>query len=254
MGSFMSTGFVKYTRIPHLSWTGAGKPRGDRLMGEKDRREFLDGELVVEEKVDGANVGVSLDMDTGRLRAQSRGDYLRSGRAHPQFEPMWKWLAIRQEALADILGAELILYGEWCYAVHTIYYDRLPDWFLGFDVYDRSAGRYWSSQRRDQLIERAGLDRVPLLGRGKYTQEGLEGLMAESKGSQVGAGPMEGLILRRDEGPWLGSLAKLVRVEFLRSMDDHWRSAPLRPNQQMGQMEFTERATASPLGPSARPR
>ena len=39
--------------------------------------------------------------------------------------------------LFEILSEKFILFGEWCYAQHSIFYDRLPDWFLGFDIYDK---------------------------------------------------------------------------------------------------------------------
>ncbi|WP_257945770.1 RNA ligase family protein, partial [Pseudomonas plecoglossicida] len=53
------------------------------------------------------------------------------------------------------------LFGEWCAARHSLDYGTLPDWFLLFDVYDRSTGRFWSTVRRDALAAEAGLATVP---------------------------------------------------------------------------------------------
>ena len=49
--------------------------RGDKILTESERDEFLQHVLTVEEKVDGANLGLSFDAD-GNIRAQNRGAYL----------------------------------------------------------------------------------------------------------------------------------------------------------------------------------
>jgi hypothetical protein len=46
--------------------------------------------------------------------------------------------------LAQVLGRQYILFGEWLAAQHSIAYDSLPDLFLAFDIYDKEAGRFLS--------------------------------------------------------------------------------------------------------------
>ncbi len=75
--------------------------------------EFLSGEVVVEEKVDGANLGISLGV-SGSLRGQSRGDYLAPGKSHAQWNLLRPWLAERRAALEEGLQGGLMLFGEWC--------------------------------------------------------------------------------------------------------------------------------------------
>ena len=48
----------------------------------------------------------------------------------------------------------LILYGEWCYAKHTVPYDALPDWFLGFDIFEVASHRFWPADRRNEWLGR----------------------------------------------------------------------------------------------------
>src|SRR5712692_1214106 len=74
-GAQVEEGFVKFPRTPHLVWLGESSPRGDKLMAAADARQWLRRPMSVEEKVDGANLGLSIGAD-GRLRAQSRGHYL----------------------------------------------------------------------------------------------------------------------------------------------------------------------------------
>jgi len=45
--------------------------------------------------------------------------------------------------LWDMLSSpDVILYGEWCYAKHSIHYTMLPDYFIAFDIFLKSAQRY----------------------------------------------------------------------------------------------------------------
>jgi len=81
-------GFVKFPRTPHLVWLGGSSPRGDKLMAAAEAGEWLRRPMSVEEKVDGANLGLSRGAD-GRLRAQSRGHYL-DPRAAGQWKPLWR--------------------------------------------------------------------------------------------------------------------------------------------------------------------
>ena len=163
----------------------------------------------------------------GAVVVQSRGEYIRRP-AHPQFEPLWPWLAHRQAALTDALGKDLVLFGEWCYAVHSVHYQALPDWFVGFDVYDRGVRRFWSVARRNELLQRIGLFSVQELGRGHYRIRGLK-LLLSAEASRFG-GPIEGLYLRQEKDGWLDHRAKLVRAEFVQSIGDHWSSRPIERN------------------------
>ena len=85
------TEFFRFPHTPHLAWLGAGQPRDDKVLSPEEAREILSGEVVVEEKVDGANLGLSVD-DDGELRVQNRGTYLDLNTSHAQFKPLRRWL------------------------------------------------------------------------------------------------------------------------------------------------------------------
>ena len=195
------------------------------MLSRTEAQEFLDGEITVEEKVDGSNIGFSLDAN-GELQVQSRGHYLTRG-SHPQFQPLWPWIDRRRFDLIDALRPDLMLFGEWCFAVHSVLYKRLPDWFLGFDVYDRTASRFWAAERRDEWLAGLGLAVVPRLAKGRFSMEQLRPLIGTSRVSEE---PMEGVYLRRDEGGWLGRRAKIVRAEFSQGIAKHWSEQPLEKN------------------------
>lgn len=218
--------FIRFPHTPHLAWLSSGELRQDKLLSGSEVSELLSGEVVVEEKVDGANLGLSVE--DGVLLAQNRGQYLDLQHPRGQWKPLKRWLDLHRFALIDTLGPDLILFGEWCYAVHSVRYTQLPDWFLAFDVYDRSVEAFWSTERRNALCGRLGIEVVPELGRGVFTPLELEGMLGRSRLTE---GPAEGLYVRREQGGQLETRAKLVAPDFVQAIEEHWSSRPLEPNQ-----------------------
>ena len=159
---------------------------------------------------------------------QNRGQYLVAP-FKGQFSRLPGWLAEHQVRFVEALHSGLILFGEWCVAKHSLAYDRLPDWFLLFDVYDRDEGRVWCTLRRDRLADDLGIVTVPRLSRGRFTLTEL-GDMLQSCDSRFRDGPMEGLIIRCDDSDWCKQRAKLVRAEFTQAIGYHWRRRAIEWN------------------------
>jgi ATP-dependent RNA circularization protein (DNA/RNA ligase family) len=218
--------FFRFPRTPHLVWLGEGDARRDKILSPEQARELLSGSIVVEEKVDGANLGLSIS-EAGVVQAQNRGAYLVRETCHAQFRPLFRWLSTHQARLRALLDPSLILFGEWCYAVHSVRYTELPDWFLAFDVYDRRTGRFWSVDRRDGLVDELGLARVPRMAHGHFA---LADVIAMLGPSRLGTSLAEGLYVRRDEKARLVARAKVVRPEFTQQIEDHWASQALQVN------------------------
>ncbi|NJK31559.1 MAG: DNA ligase [Deltaproteobacteria bacterium] len=223
----MTADFIRFPHTPHIAWLAPGRPRSDKVLDRHETRELLSDDIVVEEKVDGANVGISLSSD-GQVRAQNRGHYIEPG-GHPQFGPLWPWLAARTTALMTHVDHNLIIFGEWCFATHSVEYDALPDYFLGFDVYERDSSQFWSTSRRNYLFAQLAITAVPELFRGRSTLEKVIQLV-ETSNSRLTSGPLEGIYIRRESDENLLSRAKLVRAEFLQQIDVHWSQRPFRKN------------------------
>ncbi|MDE0513827.1 MAG: RNA ligase family protein [Gammaproteobacteria bacterium] len=194
-------------------------------MSESERNELLQHELIIEEKVDGANLGISFDSD-GNIRAQNRGDYLHLS-ASGQWNNLASWLAPRTEAFFDVISDRYILFGEWCYAQHSVKYDRLPDWFLGFDFYDKQTDKFLAVSRRDELFLEIQVEHVPFIARGHFTLSEIKSLLDKSN---LGAQPAEGICIRYESDNWLVKRAKLVRPSFLQEMDQHWSRSGIKKN------------------------
>ena len=221
------TDFFRFPHTPHLAWIGEGSPRDDKVLSPNEVMELLAGDVVVEEKLDGANVGLSLAPD-GNLRAQNRGQYLAAPHVG-QFARLPEWLAQHSEGLRRVLKPNLILFGEWCAARHSLDYATLPDWFLLFDVYNRAADQFWSTPRRNDLASSAGLATVPQVLHGKVTVAALKQLV-DTKESHYRKGPLEGVVIRRESADWCEARAKLVRPDFTQAINTHWRKRALEWN------------------------
>lgn len=221
----MKDDFFKFPSTPHLALLGNVEIRGDKVMSEPERNEFLRHELVVEEKVDGANLGISFD-SSGNIRAQNRGTYLHLP-STGQWKRLAEWLTPRIDTFFEQLDDRYILFGEWCYAQHSVLYDRLPDWFLGFDILEKSTGCFFSCVRRSVFFKAIGVAQVPEVARGHFTLSELCNLLSQSL---LGDKPSEGLYLRLDQGECLAQRAKLVRPAFIQSVVGHWSRSGIRAN------------------------
>lgn len=219
--------FFRFPHTPHIAWLGEGMPRDDKVLSAGEALQFLRDPVVLEEKVDGANLGLSIGPD-GLLRAQNRGQYLHAPFTG-QFSRLNAWLATHESVLRDALGNDLILFGEWSAATHSIAYDQLPDFLLVFDVYDRSAARFWNTSRRDALAERLGLRVIRQIASGTFALNDLQ-QMVQDISSAYRDGPCEGLYIRWQDASWLNRRAKLVRHDFTQGITEHWRARPLQWN------------------------
>jgi hypothetical protein len=246
----------KYPRTAHLE--GSRLQPGDEDMASMPFARLAGRPLVVEEKLDGANAAISFAAD-GTLQLQSRGHYLTGGDRERHFALLKTWAAAHQEPLRRVLGARYVVYGEWLYAKHTIFYDRLPHYFLEFDVLDIETQEFLSTPCRRQLLAGLPLVSVPVLHEGSLSRmKQLTSLVSRSlyKGDQWrarlrtaaverGLDPdrivretdssdeAEGLYVKHEEDGRVVGRYKWIRSSFLTSVLDsgsHWLARPIVPN------------------------
>src|SRR5271166_1869848 len=102
--------FVKYPRTPHLF--GSQGTDDDKHLGEAESRRFLaDKSLIVEEKLDGTNVGIHFTSDA-KMVLQCRGHLITEG-MHAQYDLFKQWVAVKRPVLEERIGDRFIMFGEW---------------------------------------------------------------------------------------------------------------------------------------------
>lgn len=217
--------FFKFPSTPHLLFASEDVSRSDKLLSEEKKELLLSNPITIEEKIDGANLGISFSR-SGDILLQNRGQYLLAPYLG-QWEKLPAWLDIYQDRLFDVLEDRYILFGEWCYARHSIYYTALPNWFVAFDIYDMREKKFFSVQRRNEMVERMGLEVVPLIKHGRFAVSDIPLLLRKSKYSDS---LCEGLYFRFDVDGWLNVRAKYVRGSFSQTIERHWTNGPLQKN------------------------
>ncbi len=230
--------FIKYPRTPHLF--GSRGTDDDKHLGPKASSAFLaDPSLIVEEKLDGTNVGIQFTSE-GRLFLQCRGHEITEG-MHPQYDLFKQWVAVKRPVLEAMLGDRHILFGVWLHARHSVHYRALTHYFFEFDLYDKAEQTFLSLERRLALLAGTGIETVPVLHRGPAKAEGLAGLIGESAFGASFDNPltgetdsrMEGLYLRTEAGGVVTGRAKVVRPEFVEKIkqSEHWQHRAMVPNE-----------------------
>jgi hypothetical protein len=253
----MESTIRKYPRTKHLE--GSRLQPGDEGMGDFPFSAIKGRHLVIEEKIDGANCGVSFSSD-GALLLQSRGHYLTGGNREKHFNLLKSWVNAHQSALFDILEDRYIMYGEWLYAKHTVFYDMLPHYFLEFDILDTKTNQFLSTERRHEMLQGSPVISVPVLSEGPLQsidelrpmirpslykspawKQRLTALYEEQKMSAERAWKetdasdySEGLYLKVEVDGEVVERLKFVRASFLTAIiesETHWLNRPIIPNQ-----------------------
>jgi len=246
----------KYPRTRHL--VGSRLQPGDADLSQVPFAQIHGRHLVVEEKLDGANAAISFTAD-GELRLQSRGHYLTGGPRERHFGPFKAWAAALAPRLWPVLTDRYVLYGEWLYAKHTVFYDALPHYFCEFDILDFERDEFLDTPNRARLLAGLPVVSVPVLRAGTFTTLAeLTGLVGPSRcrtprwreslaeaAAQAGVDPavardetdqgddMEGLYLKVEEDGRVVERLKWVRAGFLQAMlesGSHWLDRPIIAN------------------------
>jgi hypothetical protein len=229
--------FVKYPRTPHLF--GSNGTDDDKHLSEAESSRFIaDDSLIVEEKIDGTNVGIHFSHD-GSLVLQCRGHLVTEG-MHPQYDLFKQWANAKRPVLAEVLEFRYILFGEWMYARHSVHYRQLPHYFFEFDIFDKQDAAFLSLARREALLAGSGICTVPVVHRGAVCRKELERLIGPSSFGSQFENPvtgrtdslMEGLYLRTESEGVVTGRAKLVRPEFVErvKLSTHWQQQTMVPN------------------------
>ena len=253
---------MKYPRTAHLEGSNLapGDVAADRVKIREVAKRYPNAIWVVEEKLDGANTGLSIDLEDFELKPQSRGHYLTGGAREGQFSAFKEWVSVHEAELMDILEDRYISYHEWTWALHTKFYDALPHYLHEFDIYDREREVFLSTEARREMLTNTPYTSVPVLYSGpapscleeltslirpalyqtKNWREALAnaadeaGVSRDVANKAVGDDDMaEGLYIKIEDGDETVDRFKWVRHGFVQTILDnnqHWSARPIIRN------------------------
>jgi len=211
---------MKYPRTPHVPQSPGGTNEDRRLVSLDT---FLDRPLVVTEKMDGSNVCL-----------QNTGCFARS-HSHPPHHASFDMFKAFHARVQSKIPPNLQIFGEWCYAKHSIIYTALPSYFMIFGVRDMSK-MLWASWGEVELwADELGVPTAPYLlsvEPGTDLEKVINTLASENARPPSGH-EREGFVIRwadefhDDEFP--NAVAKWVRADHVQT-PFHWKNLPIVRN------------------------
>jgi atypical dual specificity phosphatase len=210
----------EYPRIPHLDKSISNMTHDD-IQVEGKIQFPLTG--WVQEKLDGANLGLTW---TSGPVIRNRNNILKKGYikketpAKLQFRSSWNWLHDHNkdiQKLSKSLMTPVTLYGEWLYAKHSIYYDKLPDLFIAYDIYLSEYDEWLSPDKFELEISQTNIKFIkPEL----KTFNNVSEIVVESeKPSKYRNDVREGIVIKLSDGRKVTESFKIVNKMFERRED-----------------------------------
>jgi len=210
----------KYNRTYHFPFS-KGATNDDKIAADMSR--LIGNPIVITEKMDGSNT--SLETDGCFARTHSG----------PPTHPSFDGLKALHASLKWKIPQGVQLFGEWCFALHSIKYDLLPSYFLLFNVRDLSNMQWASWEEVELWADEMNLPTVPVLFKGsisseKELQEIVESFMiAPSACGDI----REGVVVRIqdafDDRNFSSCVMKCVRANHVQTTE-HWKEQEIVKN------------------------
>lgn len=207
----------QYPRTRHLPHK-PNTQRNDLVVDDNDADIIFTSDRVsVEEKVDGANCGMTLYEDHPLIRNHNNilnKAYHKKTPAKMQFASVWNWWYNNRSMFESLLeSGPFSVYGEWMVAQHGLYYDQLPSWFIAHSIWNYEALEWVDTKVARDILSACGFDLVPLLHWGPVdSYEQLESLANDQ--SEFASESGEGVYVKVSDGRWVTNRFKMVRQGF----------------------------------------
>lgn len=212
----------KYPRTYHLPFS-PGKGSDDKVISSIDHLIGLP--LTITEKMDGSNT--SMDKDSC---------FARSHAGPPDHYSFDAFKALHASIKYDIPEG-LMLFGEWCFAKHSIHYTQLPNYFLLFGINDTINNVWFSWPDVEMWAQMLNLSTVPVLQQEIVFSsiKELEDVVAnEAKKESVYGGEREGVVIRKrqafNDKDFSTLVSKFVRAGHVQT-SEHWKFQQLTRNE-----------------------
>jgi atypical dual specificity phosphatase len=228
--------FPKTSHLPHKP----NESDGDSVADKKEAEEIFTSAINVEEKLDGASVGITIWNDQPVIRNRdhilSKGYFRKKNdtTAKMQFRSIWTWFYKNKTKFENICSrGDFTVYGEWMVAQHGILYNSLPDWFIAYDLYDWSKGSFLCPRTARRLLSNCGFHLAPLLHEGRADYQSFEYLEELANGkSEWADSKREGVYIKLCDSEIVTKRFKMVREDYERG--SLWDNKELKKNELAG--------------------
>ena len=160
---------------------------------EKYEFKFRKGDkIVIQEKIDGANIGIRYDSETDMVIGQSHNYLLEED---SDFNGFIKWKnKLDKNLVKSVLGDNLVLYGEWLVPHRVLYPEERYNNAYFYDVYDIETESYLSQDKVKKIVTALNLIYVPVFYEGDFVSwEHCNQFVGQS---QLGCETGEGIIVK----------------------------------------------------------
>lgn len=202
----------KYPRTMHLPWS-PGLQSDDKVIMTLDG--FVGKQVVVTEKMDGEN-------------ATLYRDYYHARSIDSNHHVSRDWIKSFHGTVKNSIPENWRICGENLYAEHSIKYDNLPSYFMGFSIWtDENICLSWE----DTIEWFALIGIVPVNVRWTGTFENF--LTQHEKFDSMASSDVEGYVIRVADAfsfdDFNNCVAKFVRKGHVQT-DEHWMHKTVTPN------------------------
>lgn len=131
--------------------------------------KFHEGdEIIIQEKLDGANASFQYDSEEDCLQCFSRNLLLTSKN---DLRGFYAWVqALDKDKVRAVLGTHRRMFGEWLVRHTVLYPEERYNTLYCFDVFDTETKQYLPQHEVKQLAEQLGMQYVPVFYEGKFTK------------------------------------------------------------------------------------
>jgi len=206
----------KYPRTYHFQFSPEIKD-DDKVISFKDLGNFLDEEIIITEKLDGGNttlkpfIGIFARSHSTPTSCETF-DYIKNVHFFPK---------------QHLMNETYEYCGENLFAIHSIEYENLKDYFYLFNIYDKKTNEWLSFDEVILEANKLNFETVPILFKGKI--ESISWLNKflddEIKKSSFVGGKREGFVVRINkrikDNEFQKKIGKYVRKGHVQT-DTHW--------------------------------
>lgn len=204
----------KYPRTFHLSFSPEIHS-DDKTIYPEYENDILNSEIVITIKMDGGNCCIK----------PKEGVFARTHTTETSCQSFNYIKNIHFYSKMHILNQDYWYFGENMYAIHSIEYNGLEDYFYVFNIYDTKNKIWLSWEDLNKEVERCEFKIVHSIFKGKSNPKEIKKMLEKEINNSFFGGEVEGYVIRKLDSfkndDFAKNIVKYVRKGHVQT-DEHW--------------------------------